>query len=112
MCKKYEYSEQKGIPNHCFCAQVFKPDGNSLLTVEPTDNPEDATKIAKFICDVLNMNENIDIVSIPKYIKSVEHVMQNAAVQHLISTASDKSLLVDSYKDFIETLKIIKRTEK
>lgn len=109
---KYEYSEQKGVPNHCFCAQVFKPDGKSLLTIEPTDNPEEATMIAKIIADALNMNQTIDVSIIPTYVKSVENIMHNAAIQHLVSKVDDNSLLKENYTKFIETLRKLKRIEE
>lgn len=50
----YTYSEQLGIPGHCYQAQVFGPDGKSVLIVEPTPNPQDATAMARRCSDALN----------------------------------------------------------
>jgi hypothetical protein len=50
----YVASKQNGKPGHCFCAQVFGPDGKSILMIEPTKNQEVATKLAKDIAKFLN----------------------------------------------------------
>lgn len=42
-------SPQKGIPNHCFQAQVWGPDGKSLALIEPTEDENEASYNAKLI---------------------------------------------------------------
>jgi hypothetical protein len=39
-------SPQDGKPGHCFCAQVWDGNGNSLARVEPTDNEQEASASA------------------------------------------------------------------
>ena len=52
--KKYTCSRQKGTKGHCFQAQVFRPDGTSLCAIEPTDDENEASNMAEFICKGLN----------------------------------------------------------
>lgn len=45
---------QRGTPGHCTVAQVFGPDGRSVLAVESTINPARATAIAELCALALN----------------------------------------------------------
>ena len=47
-------SIQKGTPGHCFQAQVWDKDGNSLACIEPTENPITASIVARFIAEIRN----------------------------------------------------------
>jgi hypothetical protein len=51
---RYTASEQRGTPGHCSLAQVFGPDGRSVLGVDSTDHPQDATRIAQVCAEALN----------------------------------------------------------
>lgn len=44
---RYSYSAQRGTPGQCYLAQVFGPDGQSVLSVDSTADPRVATRIAK-----------------------------------------------------------------
>jgi hypothetical protein len=50
---KYEFSEQKGKPGHCFAAQVFK-NGKAFITLEPTEDEREASQLARTIAIELN----------------------------------------------------------
>lgn len=52
--KEYSFSKQKGSVGHCFQAQVFRPDGFSLCNINPTDDENEASKIAEIICEAFN----------------------------------------------------------
>ena len=45
--KDLTFSEQKGPPGHCFGAQVWGPDGQSVAVIESTDDPANATSFAR-----------------------------------------------------------------
>ena len=45
----WEHSEQKGSPGHCFVAQVWAPDGESLAVLDSTIDPAVATANAKLM---------------------------------------------------------------
>ena len=59
--KKYTCSRQRGTKGHCFQAQVFRPDGTSLCAIEPTDDENEASNMAEFICKGLNEKLKKDI---------------------------------------------------
>jgi hypothetical protein len=50
----WTYSPQKGTPGHCFQAQVWGPDGETVLALEPTSDPAVATERARRICATWN----------------------------------------------------------
>src|SRR6218665_2104485 len=50
----YTHAPQKGEPGHCFCAQVFGPDGKAVLTVESTADPAEATHVAQTCASALS----------------------------------------------------------
>lgn len=52
--KGFTASEQRGTPGHCSRAQVFGPDGRSVLGVDSTHYPQDATRVAQVCADALN----------------------------------------------------------
>ena len=51
----YTFRPQEGKPGHCLLAEVFDPWGRSVLTVESTDDPEQATRIADICCTALTL---------------------------------------------------------
>lgn len=55
------YSPQKGTINHCFAAQVWG-DGKSVAVIEPTEDPAEATRLARQFAastDLLNFARDI-----------------------------------------------------
>lgn len=52
----FTHVQQRGAPGHCRCAQVFGPDGVAVLTVEPTDDPASASRIAEICAAALSSN--------------------------------------------------------
>lgn len=52
--EEYSFSPQVGVPRHCSMAQVWYPNGKNLACIEPTENPEAATRMAEKISDLLN----------------------------------------------------------
>lgn len=52
--RQFTATTQDGIPGHCFCAQVFDPDGNSIAALEPTDEPAIANQQAQWLADACN----------------------------------------------------------
>ena len=52
---EWKYSNQKGHPGHCYLAQIWKPDGKSLATIESTHKEEEANANAKLIADAPNL---------------------------------------------------------
>lgn len=53
-------SPQDGLPGHCVQAQVFGPDGKSVATFEPTEDPAEATLHARRCAMMLNTEDNLD----------------------------------------------------
>lgn len=53
----FTYSRQSGIPGHCLVAQVFGPDGKSIASIDPTENPAVATNRARILALTLNFTE-------------------------------------------------------
>lgn len=53
MSDKWTFSPQKGVPGHCFVAQVWR-NGIACLEVEPTDDPDEASGIAERVCEAMN----------------------------------------------------------
>lgn len=49
----YSASPQKGIPGHCYQAQIFK-NGKAFLSIEPTEDEKEATQYASEIAEFLN----------------------------------------------------------
>ncbi len=45
----WSFSGQRGLPGHAFLAQVWRPDGDSLATLDATDTAAEATANAAFI---------------------------------------------------------------
>lgn len=45
----WSHSPQKGIPGHCYVAQVWDRDGETLAAIEPTDQEEGASAVAAFV---------------------------------------------------------------
>lgn len=58
---RYTASPQKGIPGHCYQAQIFK-DGKAFLAIEPTEDENEATKYAENLAEFLNKS----VSSLPK----------------------------------------------
>lgn len=54
---KWSYSKQKGIKNHCFQAQVWNENGDSMAIIEPTDNEYEASANALLISKAPEMLE-------------------------------------------------------
>lgn len=52
--RAYTAAPQNGAPGHCFCAQVFGPDGKAVLTVEPTTDEGEASRIAEVCAQALS----------------------------------------------------------
>lgn len=44
---KFTYCGQDGKAGGCLVAQVWGPDGKSLATIEPSDDPAEATRLAR-----------------------------------------------------------------
>ena len=53
---KYTCSRQKGTINHCFKAQVWKPNGDSLCVINATEDENEASATAELITKLLNLN--------------------------------------------------------
>jgi hypothetical protein len=43
------HAPQDGLPGHCHMAQVFEAEGRAVADIEPTDDPEQASRTADFI---------------------------------------------------------------
>ncbi len=54
--KKYSCSKQKGTKNHCFQAQVWNLNGDSLCIINSTDDENEATATAELITKLLNQD--------------------------------------------------------
>lgn len=52
--RQFTATTQDGTPGHCFCAQVFDPDGNSIAELKPTDEPAIANQRAQWLADACN----------------------------------------------------------
>lgn len=52
----YEATPQKGVPGHCYAAQVFKK-GIAFLTIDPTPDEMEATRYANHVANCLNRIE-------------------------------------------------------
>lgn len=52
----YEATPQKGVPGHCYAAQVFK-NGIAFLTIDPTPDEMEATRSANHVANCLNRIE-------------------------------------------------------
>lgn len=55
----FSSTEQKGPPGHCLVAQVFDANGHSIACIEPTDDPAEATAIAKLFADAPEMQKQL-----------------------------------------------------
>lgn len=53
-------SPQKGTPGHCMVAQVWDRDGNRVVDIEPTSDPEDASRLAARIAAAVNATAGTD----------------------------------------------------
>ncbi len=69
---KWESSRQKGVPGHCYQAQVFV-DGISMACIEPTDQEEEASANALLISKAPEMLEMLKEAN-----KVIEWYMENA----------------------------------
>ncbi|MEH6505037.1 MAG: hypothetical protein V7786_02090 [Sulfitobacter litoralis] len=49
MVKKFKHAPQEGKPGRCSMAQVFGPDGNSVATFDPTEDPSVASSYAMLL---------------------------------------------------------------
>lgn len=61
----WAYSAQKGVPGHCYVAQVFEDDeGPSLLTIDPTPDEDVASRVASWIarCSPPGVSALLDII--------------------------------------------------
>jgi len=52
--KKYTCSRQRGTKGHCFAAQVWNLNGDSLCTINPTEDENEASNTAELITKLLN----------------------------------------------------------
>lgn len=52
--KPYTYSEQVGTPGHCYAAQIFDGDGNSIAVMDTTDDQSIATERARKLTEAYN----------------------------------------------------------
>ena len=62
---KFEYGpftfcEQNGGKGHCFNAQVFGPDGDSVAIIESTANESEATGLAKLFAAAPDLYEALE----------------------------------------------------
>ena len=57
---KWTYSAQKGTPGHGFGAQVWDEKGQSIARINATNDPKDATAIAKNMSKVPEMREALE----------------------------------------------------
>jgi hypothetical protein len=57
--RPWTFDRQKGVPGHCFMAQVWGPDGAALAQIEPTDDPRDASAIAAFVAHSANAHDSL-----------------------------------------------------
>lgn len=64
-----EYSSQKGVPGHCFVAQVWDDGGNSIAEIGSTDNPEVANSRARLFA------ASPDLLAACKSARSLLHKM-------------------------------------
>jgi hypothetical protein len=55
----FTHSPQKGIPGHCYCAQVWGPDGRSVATLDSTDDPAVASQRAAIIAAALSATPQV-----------------------------------------------------
>lgn len=54
----YSASGQLGKPGRCYLAKVRGPDGATVATIEPTEDPAVATALAFRMADALNAKPN------------------------------------------------------
>lgn len=47
----WDYSPQNGKPGHCLVAQVWSPSGESLATIDSTQEPKEATANARYTAE-------------------------------------------------------------
>jgi hypothetical protein len=52
-------SAQSGKPGHCFAAQIFDNEGKHLAMVDPTEDPEVATEVARVFAASYDMLDAI-----------------------------------------------------
>lgn len=71
---KYTSCKQKGKPNHCFCAQVWNPDGTSLARIDPTDHPIEASQTAAFFSYCLNLQQRYDIAHLEECVTTLTDI--------------------------------------
>jgi antitoxin component HigA of HigAB toxin-antitoxin module len=65
----WDCSTQRGTIGHCFCAQVWRPDGLELAHITPTEDEEEASANAKLISAAPDMFEALKVL--------LEYVEQN-----------------------------------
>jgi len=62
----WTHSEQIGPPGSCYLAQVFDPEGNCALTVEPSGDPAIATRVAQICAEALEAKATPSPVPAPE----------------------------------------------
>ncbi|MGH7292002.1 MAG: hypothetical protein ACREJT_12370, partial [Myxococcota bacterium] len=69
----FKAEPQVGKPGHCFCAEVFgpKPKREGVLMVYATEDPAEATRIAKVCADALNASLATPIAAQPAAAEAV-----------------------------------------
>lgn len=60
---EWTFSPMKGEPGHCFVAQVWDVEGNSLATVDSRYGEEESTAIAKLIASAPELLKALELIA-------------------------------------------------
>lgn len=82
----FEHAEQRGIPGHCFMAQVFGPDGKSVCTFDSTQDPKQATLFAQITEQALNVHHETSLT--PRELVE-QNTKQKKQIHDLVMWAKD-----------------------
>ena len=93
---------QIGPPGSCYMAQVFDPEGNCALTVEPSGDPAIATRVAQICAMALDAHAALSAHSAPEgwqlVPKEATQQMCAAAVIYANGNAVYKNVAADALK--------------
>lgn len=107
----YTYSPQDGDNGHCFAAQVWDADGNSVAIVDGKDANE-ANARAKMITEALNARARLDKAAVePVPVDAVEWIVEAYPVHDANEAKQFLADTVDATENFSGTMYWVRDSE-
>jgi hypothetical protein len=105
--QRYTFNPQRGLPGHCFVAQVWDSVGKSVATFDATVDPATASNYAATLTSALNSAAPVAPAQAPRNSDAIEHLralttaLDGAFISSWQSTHAWKEQL-DAAKEFLK----------